>query len=317
MSSWVFRNGNDELGFMQQRDDRLYLHIKTESLYLNPWINRVYSTALFQEVDEELSSLEEVEKFIKRELTRSYPDINSDIVDISESQHPGAYYPRMAKDKAGFNYVSKHFLQDMRAYQNIQNSLDSLFNYIEPSEENFTSYGHKIRELLILSCTEVEYLLQKFLTDNGYTHKKTYNTSDYIHCKSILKLDEYEVTLKQYTTLSSFKPFKEWVANCPTKSLKWYSAYNSVKHNRGETIQEANLQNLLLAISAIHIILESQYGEGIFHPLKRLTTDESIFYTKKQPSHDCSDISSPYIGGYEQVKFTWSEQRAYFQDYPV
>lgn len=314
MISWTFRTEDNELGFFQHRDEHLHIYIKSKRFFSDVRISKHYNTTLLEEDNEEIFSAKEVKSIIKTYLDRSDKGVNSNIVDISKNQYPGTYYPRISKHRVGFNYVSQSFLQDMRAYQNIQSSLDGLFDYVEPSEENFTSYGHKIRELLILACTEVEYLLQKVLTDNMYPEAQMYRTRDYIKCKDILKLDKYEVSLNQYSELSNFKPFDGWDFECPTQSLKWYSAYNAVKHNRGGTIKDANLENLLYAISAIHILLESQYGEGIFSYTEKRTRDDSIFNTVERPMHACAEISAPLLSGSDEIELKWTEPRLYFQD---
>ncbi|RDJ54572.1 hypothetical protein AB722_19695, partial [Acinetobacter baumannii] len=77
-----------------------------------------------------------------------YKNFFEEIVELLEVESPGYFYPRIARENIDFNYISNDFKQDIRAYQNIQNSLDELFNYIEPSTINFSSFGHKIRELL-------------------------------------------------------------------------------------------------------------------------------------------------------------------------
>ena len=229
----------------------------------------------------------------------------------------GHYYPRIARENIDFNYISNEFQQDIRAYRNIQNALDELFNYIEPSVINFSSFGHKIRELLILACTEVEYLLLKVLTDNGYPDKKFYKTQDYVKCKEILKLDSFEVQLNQYPNLGVFKPFVSWNSSSPTKSIVWYDGYNSVKHNRGDNIHKANLENLLNAVSAIHILLESQYGNKIFKKWESYTEDRSMFYTVKAPIWELKEITVPILEQAYQVKTSWIGPRKYFEDFPL
>lgn len=124
-------------------------------------------------------------------------------------------------------------------------SLNSIFNVIEPNEINKDTYGHKIRELLIISCTEVEYLLRKILTDNGYGIEQHLTTNDYVKVRPLLKLDEYRVKLKFHPSMGSFSPFKDWNDKKPTKSLDWYDAYNQTKHNRGENFYFANLNSTI------------------------------------------------------------------------
>lgn len=136
-------------------------------------------------------------------------------------------------------------------------------------------------------------------------------------CKPILGLDKFEVALVQYPSLKVFKPFSTWCTSNPTKSLPWYDAYNSVKHNRSDNIKNANLEHLLDAISAIHILLESQYGKEIFTRWSSYTEDRSIFRTQKHPVWGCDKVFAPLLVAGDRVRANWIERREYFVDFPV
>jgi len=318
MELTIFRNSSGELGLFQKEGNIVKYLIRTNNKLYSPsgennwnaWVELIDSGN--RSGDKEKTTKESIQFFL-----HSYAEsISIEIIETHQVSRPGSYYPRIARENIEFDYVSEEFLHDVRAYQNIQISLDNLFNYIEPSTENLNAYGHKIRELLILACTEVEYLLLKTLTDNGYNEKKSYTTSDYIKCKDILKLDSFEVGLLQYPKLKRFKPFYGWNSEKPTQSLPWYCAYNSVKHNRNDSITHANLGHLLDAISAIHVLLESQYGRDIFHRWSSLTDDRSIFETKVAPKWMCSEITAPVLSGGYSINTIWIDKRKYFEDYP-
>ena len=316
----VFRNIDGHLGFIQRDGNDVSYYVNTPvALYsisgANSWQTWVqYIDAGYGgNADREIIGQEAIKYFLK-----GYQEtISIDIVEMEDIQRPGSFYPRISRENIFFSYVSEQFLQDVRAYQNIQYSLDGLFNYIEPSASNLSAYGHKIRELLILACTEVECLLVKTLVDNGYEQKDRYSTSDYIKCKDILGLDKFDVTLVQYPSVKVFRPFHNWKAESPTKSLPWYNAYNAVKHNRSDNITGANLEHLLDAISAIHILLESQYGKGIFERWNSQTEDRSVYKTVARPLWTCTEITAPIlIAGYS-ITAKWTEQRKYFEDYKI
>ena len=315
----AFRNGEGNIGFFQKDGSDVSYYVNTNAALYSvmgadswqSWVQQV--EAGYANGNKEVVTEESIRYF----LHRYAESINIDIIEMAEVQRPGCFYPRIFRENIFFNYVGEQFLQDVRAYQNIQASLDELFNYIEPSEGNLNAYGHKIRELLILACTEVECLLVKTLTDNGYETKVRYSTNDYVKCRDILGLGKFEVTLMQYPKLKIFKPFQSWKADSPTKSMPWYSAYNSVKHNRSDNIANANLEHLLDAISAIHILLESQYGKCIFERWNSLTEDRSIYKTEARPQWSCAEVVAPVlIAGYE-IKAKWNEQRKYFEDHTI
>lgn len=133
----------------------------------------------------------------------------------------------------------------------------------------------------------------------------------------MLKLNCFEVQLNQYPKLGTFKPFNNWSAEQPTKSIVWYDAYNSVKHNRGDNINQANFANLLDAIAAIHILLEGQYGSNIFIKHQSLTDDNSLFTTTKKPNWNLSEITVPLLlQGYE-TESKWLSSIKYFENNDV
>ena len=318
MKTIVFRNESGDLGFFQKDGDIIHYIVYPVSKFLS--VDRCESWNSWS-INVELGSFEgnpaqvtkeSIEYFLSREVK-----INRNIIDLYEVKYPGAFYPRIMRENIGFNYISPSFLQDMRAYQNIQSSLDNLFNFIEPVELNLKTYSHKIRELLILTCTEVEYLLLKTLTENGYDQKYQYSTKDYIRCNDLLKLNQYEVKLIQYSDLKKFSPFKNWDTDKPTKSIPWYNAYNQVKHNRNDNMPHANLEHLLDAVSAIHILLQAQYGKGIFEKFLGHAENKSICTTLEFPNWELKNITAPFLHNSYPVEIEWGEARKYFEDYSL
>lgn len=313
----AFRNSSGELGLIQKNDDLIIfsvcmqngIHTVSGEAQWNQWVQQVDGGYLSG--DKENITKESLSYF----LNNYAESISVNIIELYKVANPGSYYPRIARENIKFNYVTEEFLQDIRAYQNLQNALNELFNYIEPSTFNLKTYGHKIRELLILACTEVEYLLLKTLTQNGYSIKTRYSMDDYVKCKDILGLEKFEVELIQYPALKVFKPFYDWDVSKPTQTLPWYKAYNSVKHNRGDGITDANLEHVLDSMSAIHVLLESQYGKNIFQPWKRLTDDKSIYKTLKSPVWLCSEITAPIL--FSNGQGNWNEKRKYYDDNPL
>lgn len=319
MKAFVFRLEKGKLGFFQVRDGRVYFILKAgmgnfDADGMDLWDTWCQHKNMEQQATSVDVTSEVIEFFLRRK------SITGDhVVELREVKHPGAYYPRMMRENLRFTHQGQSFLQDMRAYQNIQSSLDSLFNFIEPAEINLKTYGHKIRELLILACTEAEYLLLKTLTENGYTEKQRYNTTDYIKCRDILRLNQYEVGLTQYSNLGIFTPFKGWTESSPTTSIPWYDAHNQVKHNRSDNIPHANLKHLLDAVAAIHILLESQYGERIFQGLFGAPEYKSVFYTLTSPEWELDEITAPILkteDKFYRVQAEWLNQRKYFEDHP-
>ena len=222
----------------------------------------------------------------------------------------GSYYPRINRNEPG---LSDHQINtneradEIRAFDNISESLVEIFRTIEPEKGNFKTYGNRLRELLIVACTEVEYLLQRAVIENGRKplngSKDNYTTKDYIWCLPTQKLNEYAVKLPSYPSLGEFRPFKDWNSPNWTKSLPWYNAYNKVKHNRGGNKSLATFEALINAVAAIHILLEAQYGKELFE-YRFQYTFRTIFQTTIRPQWSATEICTPLL---DREKTIWNK----------
>ncbi|MCX2472785.1 hypothetical protein OQZ33_00435 [Pedobacter sp. MC2016-05] len=141
--------------------------------------------------------------------------------------------------------------------------LDDLFLYIEPDVVSLNTYSHKIRELLILACTEIENFWVHYMMLSGIAPiGRNYSTQDYVKLKEKLFLNEFQFTLRSYATLAPITPFVSWSSVNPTTSLGWYDAYNKTKHNRTTHFSSATLSNAISAVVAnliLYIVRFSPY----------------------------------------------------------
>lgn len=149
-------------------------------------------------------------------------------------------------------------------------------SYIEPCDSNNDSYSLKIRELLILICTEIESIFKNILIGNQISSiGKNYTTKDYIKLKDILKLDQYDsIYLMRFSSKSNSlkNPFKSWVLGFESQSLSFYNAYNLVKHNSENELSQANLKNLKSALCALIILYTAQTGFIISDEIRIITS---------------------------------------------
>lgn len=133
--------------------------------------------------------------------------------------------------------------------------LDDLLLYIEPDTVALNTYSHKIRELLILACTEVENFWSFFMNLSATSPiGRNYTTKDYVKLKDKLFLHEFQFTLRGYDSLPIIRPFLGWDIVSPTLSLNWYDAYNKTKHDRANHFSAATLSNSLSAVVAALIL---------------------------------------------------------------
>lgn len=316
MDCYVFRTQEGEIGYFQKNS-------KEGNLYVNRKPSPVYSNieTKLSEIDLIMNSVGdnyeiEDELLSKKILFNISQSVGHDISLYEVLTGEGEYYSRIAGDNCGlYKSLTKSdsFTDEMRAYYNIVDMLNDLFKIIEPTQKNLRSYGHKIREILILACTEVEYLLLQFLKDNDYKDKRVYSTIDYVKALKPLKIDEYRINLKMHPSLDTLTPFFGWSENKPTQSLTWYDAYNAVKHDRGGNFENASLEAVINAVGAIHILLEAQYGKEIFH--KFHLDFKSCFQTEEYPIWNMSDLQVPIINcNWSSGELVWNKPIKYFKE---
>ncbi len=196
------------------------------------------------------------------------------------------------------------------AYKLIENDLKKLFEFIEPSDDNFHVYSHRTYELLLRAATEVETNFKRILEANGYNNTRNLNIYDYYKINQATKLDGYEIILNIWQPQKkTFKPFDNWKTQ---STLFWYTAYNDVKHDRHINFNKASIENLINAIGALLSLLFAQFGIYAFNPYQKvemcntdedelISTGESLFSIK--PTSSWQDTER-YDFVWEQLKNT-------------
>ncbi|WP_156918291.1 hypothetical protein [Bradyrhizobium sp. Cp5.3] len=186
---------------------------------------------------------------------------------------PGEFFPRMARPTnewssapIGFNPGVEGdlaFIATARGQTKaLTRQLDRICQTVHPSEGTLKTYGHDIRNLLILACTEVEMHWRGVLSANGYLRDR-YDTRDYVNLRSAMKLDQYEVSFSNFPWLSPVGPFGGWGYNGrPSQDLEWYDAYNAVKHDRENSFERATLAHCFAAVSACFVMMTAQFGSA-------------------------------------------------------
>jgi hypothetical protein len=184
----------------------------------------------------------------------------------------------------------------VRAFTLIQNDLQSIFEYIEPSDECRAAYSYRIHALFMRTCIEIEANFKAILEENIFTPppKRSVNMTDYRKVDFTHHLSSYEVFLPIWNgTPPIFKPFEPWKAGrgLPKTtgldvSLPWYRAYNASKHDRQDEFKKANFENLVMAVAGLLVLISSQFRDvdfsaggalmGVtehYHPMEAATGD--------------------------------------------
>ncbi|WP_213991532.1 hypothetical protein [Sodalis sp. dw_96] len=320
MDSYIFKNSDNEIGYYQKYSDYGYIYLKKHIFSGSSDIRKVDLstwTSFLQNPSSQplpVISKDPICREIGYYSWYNYINNCPDIVEAVKISDTGLFFCRTNRNEPGlyeFTYSENNVTDEVRAYNNITSYLLNIFDFIEPDYKNLSAFGNKIRELLILSCTEVEYLLSSFLKDNNFKIEKGFLTmKHYVKALSLLKLNQYEVKLILFPSLGKFSPFKVWDELEPSKTLPWYASYNAIKHNRGDNKGLATLANLINAVAAIHILIESQYGAFIFDkPLH--SNYESVFITNENPTWEIQDMQAPLL---KDDAFEWTGRKKIFDN---
>lgn len=211
---------------------------------------------------------------------------------------PGQYYARIARpldqhpeEAPGFS-LTPHLEPNLVAMAGGQmttltRQLDRICQTVHPCDATFATYGHDIRNLLILACTEVEMHWRGVLVANGVA-KDRFTTREYVLLLPAMKLDEYSVRFPSFPWLQPLSPFKGWGASGrPTKDLSWYDAYNAVKHDRENEFARATLQSAFEALSAGYIMLAAQFGAEV---IQQRSEFQAMFQLAAAPAWTPADV---------------------------
>ena len=184
---------------------------------------------------------------------------------------PGQFTPRIVRPNSSHPHETPGWHPIAKDYDNVvaiargqlttlTRQLDRICLTVQPDQQNYGTYGHDIRNLLILACTEVESHWRGVLVANG-VKKERFNTHDYVALQPAMRLGEYAVAFPQHPWLAPLSPFQGWgSSNRPTADLQWYDAYNAVKHDREENFSRATLRHAFEAVTACAIMMVAQFG---------------------------------------------------------
>jgi hypothetical protein len=215
----------------------------------------------------------------------------------------GEFMPRIWRGHRGNPFLDQYdvlspqqvygrsFMSSVVASESLFKEVSEVFRFVEPDQANYVVFSHKLRELLILLCTEIE-ANWKPIHDLNYPSRQVarHSTKDYFLLKSPLRLGDYKANLKDYPHCS-FSPYVSWVDSAPTASLSWYDAYNAVKHDRESNFHRSTLENVLNACAALHILQVAQWGPNLFDLLE--SHRYSIFEVADYPDVPINEVYVP------------------------
>jgi hypothetical protein len=187
----------------------------------------------------------------------------------------------------------------------LKEHLEEICKVVHPSDKNYNAYGHEIRSVFIVACTEVEAQWYGVLKAHGHpfpqdgSGEDRASTNDYVKLLEPLKLDQYSVRFPYFPNMEIMTPFEKWDQSAATKTLDWYAAYNRSKHNREKHFSDATLYYAFKAAAAYFVMLCAEHGWELLVPDKEAAT--KFFHLIKKPAWDEAHCYEPKIEGNRRV----------------
>jgi hypothetical protein len=224
---------------------------------------------------------------------------------------------RLNKQGGSSDYVVDHrnvldWSSPIRAFDLIVKDFKKICEYIEPNDDCPAVYSHRIYELFIRTCTEIESNMKNILRTNGYTKEGNWNINDYKRLEPAMKLSDYKVLINFWNNGrgTSIVPFKNWASG---RILTWYDNYGQVKHSREDKFHLASLDNLVESICGLFIILFSQFGGQVFSPYQ-IIYEYDILDGVISDRFSIFSILPPVWDKSEKYDFNWSVLKE--EEYP-
>lgn len=226
-----------------------------------------------------------------RDAIAAHYQIDRECVVLSPFQLGGCH-PRIARHDypEPSQLYHREWRGSVQAARNLFAEMRDVFRTIEPVEANDVTHGHRLRELLILACTEVESGWKGVLDAQGYgSGGRDLNRRDYVKLMKPMRLGEWTVHLFSHPGYRPIKPFAGWTPNT-TGTLPWYDDYNATKHGREQSFARATLKSMVDAIAAVYVMVRAQFGRfsyqrsGERHPEKEPLDEQDEFRVLASPA---------------------------------
>lgn len=131
----------------------------------------------------------------------------------------------------------------------IEKDVENVSRYIEFAPGNFATYSIELAKLLISISSEVDVVMKELCNEVDNSKPKN-NINDYVNIvtKLIPGFKKEKAYINKFEL--EFQPWLGWEIN---NSPEWWKSYNNIKHHRVDFYHEANLGNVLNALSALLI----------------------------------------------------------------
>lgn len=167
-------------------------------------------------------------------------------------------------------------------YSSLEKQFIETTRFVSLDQRNFKCFSDKFAILLQAAGSELDSFFKAFCGFNLDDYK---TIADYYTAVTQKWPDIINQEIDVIDAKIKIIPFQKWNAQQPKQSLVWWNAFDDIKHNRSEKVEQANLENVLNCLGALFML-----------EMKEL----SIICNGKEP-----DVPEPQTGLFELKNWTY------------
>lgn len=136
-----------------------------------------------------------------------------------------------------------------KQYLALEKEFINIGRYITIEPDNYHTYSVMLQKFILEVGSEIDNVMKELCDLVG---KENITISEYYEpiTTEFPNLTNQEIVINGY----EIKPFDGWNASQPSKSLKFWNKYNSIKHNRITNKKEASLETAIMALGGLFIL---------------------------------------------------------------
>lgn len=148
--------------------------------------------------------------------------------------------------------IRDKIIEHWEVFKTIEDDLYVISKYIKFDQRNFSAYSVELSKVLIFTCSEIESIF-KIFCDEVYKTKVN-NIGGFK--EKLLQYPEHLALIESFNVKveKSIGDIIPW-SNFSTQDLKWWRAYNKLKHEYTDNLIEGNLENVITSVTGLYCIL--------------------------------------------------------------
>lgn len=136
-------------------------------------------------------------------------------------------------------------------YLMLEKKFRRTMDYVTLSEDNAKTYSLEYAGLIQIVGSELDAFFKVYC---GFKPEERKSINDYFPevQKRFAGINTQKIKVQEENM--TITPFDGWNAVQPAQSLKWWLAFDQIKHSRTANYKEANQENVLCILSALYLL---------------------------------------------------------------